>query len=116
MDESRLDQRPAGCSPADVGVWSLAPGHELEMDVLELSAWKRGGHNAAACKLGSDTVQEWVRIDLRTRQFDSVDDGPGLAIDHPAGYCRWVLIPWIVARPELVPVQVHEDVANVVCQ
>jgi hypothetical protein len=62
----------------------LAPGRELDLDVFELSAWKHGGHHSAAFQLGSDTVDERVRIDLCTGHVDSVDDGPGLVVDHPA--------------------------------
>lgn len=94
----------------------LAPGRELDLDVLELSAWKHGGHHAAAFQLGSDTVDERVRIDLCAGHVDSVDDGPGLAVDPPAGYWGCLLVPGVAARPELLPVLVHEDVVDMVSQ
>ncbi len=97
-------------------MWSLAPGRELDLEVLEFSAWKHGCHDATACQLGSDAVHEWVRIDLRAGHVDPVDDGPGPAVDHPAGYRGFVLVPRVTARPELLPVQVHEDVVDVICQ
>jgi hypothetical protein len=31
------------------GMWSLAPGRELDLDALELGAWKHRGHDATAC-------------------------------------------------------------------
>lgn len=98
------------------GMEPLGPGHELDLDVLELSAGKHSGHHAAACQLGSDTVDERVRIDLCTGHIDSVDDGPGLAVDHPAGNCGGVLVPRVAARPELLPILVHEDVVDMVNQ
>ena len=107
---------PLNLRVVDAGVWPLAPGCELDRDVLELSAWKHGCHDAASWQLGSDAVGERVRIDLRAGHVDSVDDGPGLVVDHPAGYCGWVLVPRIAARPELLPVLVHENVVDMVSQ
>lgn len=94
----------------------LAPGRELDLDMFELSAWEQGGHHAAAFQLGSDTVDERVRIDLGTGHVDSVDDGPGLVVDHPAGYWGCLLVPRFAARPELLPVLVHKDVVDMVSQ